>query len=108
MLTGSSIEELAGQMSLSAQRLSTFLRCNGYQYPSFDRSCPSDTLSAEVPEDIVVAQQDLAENALKLFRLAIGPREFLADMAVKVSQENESYCVISPATWTSWLGYRVL
>ena len=80
----STMEELGNKVSTNATILTNFLRSNSWAEPSFDRNSPTTTLPATAPENIRVARQSLIEASLKIFQLAIGPSEFLPNLAVGV------------------------
>jgi len=78
------LEELSEQISKKASIISQFLRSNSYPQPSFDRNGPIITLPAGAPQEVRVARQSLIDASLKIFQLAVGPAEFLPNIAVGV------------------------
>ena len=81
----SPLEKLAGQISENSTKISTFLHSTGHAQPSFDRDAPAASIPADSPPEIRTARQQLMEAALKAFQLALGPNEYLPNLALGVS-----------------------
>ena len=78
------MEELSDQIAVNVSILSDFFRSQQYPEPTFDGHSPATTLPATAPERVRVARQTLIEAAAKISQLAIGPSEFLPNLAVGV------------------------
>jgi len=76
------MEELEHQISANVSILSEFFRTSSYPAPTFDRHSPPTTLPATAPENVRKARKALIEASYKLSQLAIGPNEFLPNIAV--------------------------
>jgi 6-hydroxytryprostatin B O-methyltransferase len=81
----STLEEFADQIPANAKVISDFLRSNGLPLPSFERDAPTTTIPASAPSEVRAARQKLMEGALRTFQLALGPSEYLPNLAVGVS-----------------------
>ena len=84
--TTSLLEDLAQQIATSASSVSEFLDAHGHTQPSFDRDAPVSILPVSAPKHIQIAHQQLMEAALRLYQLALGPREYLPNLQVGVSR----------------------
>ena len=79
---------LAEEITANAKTVSTFLQSNGHPQPSFDRDAPAVTVPLSAPQDVLVARQELIEATFKMYKLALGPSEYLPHLAVGVSSFN--------------------
>jgi 6-hydroxytryprostatin B O-methyltransferase len=80
----SELESIAAQVSANATILSTLLRKQNLPLPSFDRDAPTVVLPQSAPDEIRAARQALIEASLRTFRLAIGPSEYIQNLAMSV------------------------
>lgn len=78
------LNDLADRVKANAAAITGFLQSNGFPQPSFERDAPAVTLPASAPIDAKKARQALMEDALRIFQLAIGPSEYLPNLAVGV------------------------
>lgn len=81
----SPLENLAHQVMENSKIMSDFLRSSGHPQPSFEREAPPSTLPDFAPEHIRDARTKLMEVALRTFQLALGPKEYIPNLAVGVS-----------------------
>ncbi|OGM43332.1 hypothetical protein ABOM_008734 [Aspergillus bombycis] len=75
------LERLSWQMTKNASIISQFLHAHELPQPSTAQDGPVEVLPASCPQSIRQARQNLIEDALKLFQLAIGPSEFLSHLS---------------------------
>ncbi|KAK4184776.1 O-methyltransferase-domain-containing protein [Podospora australis] len=75
------LEELSWTITRNASVVSQYLASNGLPQPSFDSKGPGTVLPKESPQDIQRARQELISASLELLQLAIGPSEFLPNLA---------------------------
>jgi 6-hydroxytryprostatin B O-methyltransferase len=76
--------QLAREISASANNLSWYLQSSGHPQPSSLIDTPSNVLPSYAPGNAHNLRQKLKQDALKLFRLASGPNEFVAHTALNV------------------------
>lgn len=79
------MEHLAKQLASDIRLLSHYLEAVGHPHPSFDRQAPPTALPEGAPENIQLSRERIIDNALQLFNLAAGPREFLINLSTGVS-----------------------
>jgi len=75
---------LAREISTSANNLSWYLQSSGHPQPSSLIDTPSNVLPSSASANAHNLRQKLKQDALKLFRLASGPNEFVAHTALNV------------------------
>lgn len=78
------LETLAAQVSRNATILSTYLHNEQLPPPSFNQKGPTTVLPRSAPDDVKVARQALIEASLQTFQLALGPSEYISNLAVSV------------------------
>lgn len=79
------LEELSWKITRNASVVSQYLASNGLPQPSFDSNGPSTVLPNDSPQGIQQARQELISTSLELLQLAIGPSEFLPNLATGVN-----------------------
>lgn len=85
------LEELSWSITKNASIVSHYLGANGLPQPSFASDGPATVVPSSSPHHIQEAQQKLVSAALEILQLAIGPSEFLPNLATGVSFEHRSY-----------------
>ncbi|KAF2204077.1 sterigmatocystin 8-O-methyltransferase [Delitschia confertaspora ATCC 74209] len=75
------LEELSWSITKNASIVSQYLRGNHLPQPSFDSDGPSTVIPGDAPQNIHQARQALIAAALEISQLAIGPSEFLPNLA---------------------------
>ncbi|KAI0099267.1 sterigmatocystin 8-O-methyltransferase [Nemania sp. FL0031] len=75
------LEELSFEITRNAVLVSQYLHSEGFPQPSHDADGPSSTIPRDSPQSIRVARQNLIEASLKMFQLALGPTEYLPNLA---------------------------
>lgn len=78
------LEQLSTQICANANKLSWYLQSSGHPQPSFAIDTPVNVLPSTAPEAAHVLRHKLKQDALKLFRLASGPSEYVAHVALNV------------------------
>ena len=78
------LEAFASQISENSKILTDFLKSADHPQPSFGRDAPASTLPENAPESIQIARTNLMEAALRVYQLALGPKEFIPTLAVGV------------------------
>ncbi|KAB8801880.1 hypothetical protein FH972_026702 [Carpinus fangiana] len=78
------LQALSGTISENASVVSQYLDANSLPQPSFEKDGPSTIIPNGAPRDIQDAQQSLIAASLELFQLAIGPSEFLPNLATGI------------------------
>ncbi|KAF8466321.1 S-adenosyl-L-methionine-dependent methyltransferase [Kalaharituber pfeilii] len=86
----SPLESLAASIAMATKTISQFLREQGYPQPSFARDAPASPLPQGAPEEIVKARSELMDAAMKLFHLASGPKEFLANIPSHLGYQQQA------------------
>ncbi|KAL9088823.1 MAG: hypothetical protein Q9159_002859 [Coniocarpon cinnabarinum] len=76
------LEELSWKITKDAGVVSHYLAANNLPQPSFNADGPSTILGSTAPQGIQQARQNLIASSLELFQLAIGPTEFLPNLAL--------------------------
>jgi 6-hydroxytryprostatin B O-methyltransferase len=84
----SPLEDLAKQVTDNSTKISIFLQDSGHRQPSFDRDAPTTFIPAKSPPEIRTARQHLLEASLKIFQLAVGPSEYIPNLALGVRCGN--------------------
>ncbi|KAF2234946.1 S-adenosyl-L-methionine-dependent methyltransferase [Viridothelium virens] len=75
------LEELSWQITKNASIVSQYLGANNKPQPSFTTNGPSTVIPAGAPHGIQQARQNLIAASLEILQLAIGPSEFLPNLA---------------------------
>ncbi|KAL9056773.1 MAG: hypothetical protein Q9162_002744 [Coniocarpon cinnabarinum] len=83
------LEELSWKITKDAGVVSHYLAANNLPQPSFNADGPSTILGRTAPQGIQQARQNLIASSLELFQLAIGPTEFLPNLALGVSHASK-------------------
>ena len=78
------MEELTRDLARSVQALGDYLHASGQAQPSFDRATPPSVLPSDAPKDAHIAREGIMDCALKIFQLAAGPSEYLANLQTGV------------------------
>lgn len=86
----SPLEELRQAVDKNARTVSQYLTAHHLPQPSFNDDGPSTFLPTGAPESIQQARQNLISASLELLQLAIGPSEFLSNLATGVRLERSS------------------
>ncbi|THC89106.1 hypothetical protein EYZ11_011453 [Aspergillus tanneri] len=82
--SSSLLEKLANEILQKSIQISMYLAANDHAQPSFDRDAPITCIPANAPPEIRKARQDLMEGSLKAFQLAMGPSEYIPNLALGV------------------------
>lgn len=83
--TPSQLDELSAIITRNASVVSEHLKANNLPQPSFNSDGPSIVIPRDSPQNVVKAQQELIAAALQVSQLAMGPSEFLPNLALGVS-----------------------
>lgn len=86
----SHLEELSWTITHNASVVSQHLKANNLPQPSFNSDGPSVVIPRDSPQSVIKAQQDLIAAALEVSQLAIGPSEFLPNLALGASSQRLS------------------
>lgn len=78
------LEELSRTISKNANIVSQYLEENHLPQPSLNGDGPSVVVPSGSPQIIQQARQSLIAQSLELLQLAIGPSEFLPNLATGV------------------------
>lgn len=78
------LEELSMTISKNANIVSQYLEENHLPQPSLNSDGPSVVVPSGSPQIIQQARQSLIAQSLELLQLAIGPSEFLPNLATGV------------------------
>jgi hypothetical protein len=78
------LEELSWTITKNASIVSQYLGSNGLPQPSFNSDGPETVLPGDSPQAIQQARQKLIAASLELYQLAVGPSEFLPNLATGV------------------------
>jgi hypothetical protein len=78
------LEELSWTITKNASIVSQYLGSNGLPQPSFNGDGPETVLPGDSPQAIQQARQKLIAASLELYQLAVGPSEFLPNLATGV------------------------
>lgn len=81
----SPLEALSQIIAQNASVVSQHLKANNLAQPSFESDGPSVIIPRNSPQNVIKAQQGLIAAALEISQLAIGPSEFLPNLALGVS-----------------------
>ncbi|GES66777.1 O-methyltransferase [Aspergillus terreus] len=76
----SAIEQLAQSLVKDITRLSDYLESTGHPVPFFDRHTPTVILPDNASEGAQAARERILDYALRIFQLAAGPSEYLANL----------------------------
>ena len=76
--------QVAREISANANNLSWYLQFSGHQQPSSLIDTPPNVVPPSAPVNVHSLRQKLKQDAIKLFRLASGPNEFVAHTALNV------------------------
>ncbi|ORY10494.1 sterigmatocystin 8-O-methyltransferase [Clohesyomyces aquaticus] len=80
--SNSTLEQYVQQILQNTGIITEYLETNGLPQPSFERDAPESTLPESAPETIRAARVKLMDAALKAFQLALGPKEYIPNIAV--------------------------
>ncbi|KAI0435859.1 S-adenosyl-L-methionine-dependent methyltransferase [Xylaria telfairii] len=86
------LEELSWSITRNGSIISHHLAASSHPQPSFKSDAPSTLLPKDSPESVVQARENLISACLELLHLAIGPSDFLPNLAT-------SYQYISCLSW---------
>ncbi|KAI1153171.1 sterigmatocystin 8-O-methyltransferase [Nemania diffusa] len=75
------LEDLSFEITRNAVLVSQYLHSGGFPQPSHEADGPSSTIPRDSPQNIREARQNLIEASLKMFQLALGPTEYLPNLA---------------------------
>lgn len=78
------LDELSSTISKNASIVSHYLGTNHLPQPSLDSDGPSVIVPRGSPQSVQQARQSLIAASLELLQLAIGPSEFLPNLATGV------------------------
>lgn len=84
------LEELSRAITKNAGIVSQYLGANHLPQPSLDSDGPSTVVPSGSPQSIQQARQNLIAASLEILQLAIGPSEFLPNLATGVRIEHSS------------------
>jgi 6-hydroxytryprostatin B O-methyltransferase len=84
----SPLEELSLTITHNANIVSQYLKANDLPQPSFNSDGPAVVVPKNSPQTVIKAQQELIAAALEISQLAIGPSEFLPNLALGVSSQQ--------------------
>lgn len=79
------MEQLVQSLAKDVKGLTDYLHSTGHPAPSFDRHTPSVALPENASEGAHAARERILDHALRLFQLAAGPSEYLANLQTGVS-----------------------
>lgn len=88
--TDTPLEKLSWTITKNASIVSQHLHAHALPQPSFDRDGPSIVVPADSPHSVRKAQQRLISAAIEILQLAIGPSEFLPNLATGVPSTSPS------------------
>ena len=81
------LEELSWTLAKNAIVISQYLEAHHLPQPSFNSKGPSVVVPTSSPQAIQEARQKLIAASLEIFHLAVGPSEFLPNLAAGVRSE---------------------
>ena len=84
------LEELSRTITKNASIVSQYLGANHLPQPSSNSDGPSIVVPTSSPQSIQQARQNLIAASLEMSQLAIGPSEFLPNLATGVRLERSS------------------
>lgn len=87
-IPSSPLELLVGDLGRQTKTLTDYLRSNGLPEPSFQRDASIVVLSADAPEEIQAAREQLMDHALQIFQLVAGPSEYVDNVQINVSASD--------------------
>lgn len=85
------LEELSRTITRNASIVSQYLGANNFPQPSFNSDGPSTVIPSSSPQSIQEARQELIAASLEILQLAIGPSEFLPNIATGVRLEFSTF-----------------
>ncbi|KAL2863146.1 O-methyltransferase-domain-containing protein [Aspergillus lucknowensis] len=74
------MEQLVQSLVKDVTRLTDYLESTGHPAPSFDRSTPPVVLPDDASEGAQAVRERILDYALRIFQLAAGPSEYLANL----------------------------
>ncbi|KAL3471638.1 S-adenosyl-L-methionine-dependent methyltransferase [Aspergillus californicus] len=74
------MESLSLELHDAVKTLQKHLDQKGQPRPSLDKDTPAVVLTEDAPPEVQTAREDILNHALKLFRLAAGPSEYIFNM----------------------------
>jgi len=80
------LEKLSWEITKNASIVSQHLHASHLPQPSPEADGPSVVLPNDSPQGVQQARQKLISSALELLQLAVGPSEFLPNLATGVSR----------------------
>lgn len=83
------MEELCCQLSENVSTLVGFLDKEGRPLRSFQRDAPATTLPPDAPEEVKRARQVIIDASMRLHQLALGPSEYLPNLATGVQTARD-------------------
>ena len=84
------LESLSWRITKHSSIVSEYLRAQALPQPSFASDGPSTVVPREAPQYVRQAQQQLVSAALELSQLALGPSEFVPNLALGVRHRRFS------------------
>lgn len=84
-LTSFPLEELSWEITKHASVVSQYLAAHNLPQPSVGSDGPSTTVPVDAPVHIRRSLQNLLSASLEIFQLALGPSEFVSNLATGVS-----------------------
>ena len=84
------LEELSRTITKNAGIVSQYLEANHLPQPSLHSDGPSTIVPSGSPQSVQQARQNLIAASLEILQLAIGPSEFLPNLATGVRLERSS------------------
>lgn len=84
------LEELSSIISKNASAVSQYLGANDIPQPSLNSNGPSTVVPSGSPHYVQQARQNLIAASLEILQLAIGPSEFLPNLATGVRLQQFS------------------
>lgn len=84
------LEGLSWVIIKNASIVSHYLEANHLPQPSRNSDGPSTVLPSGSPQNVQQARQELIAASLEILQLAIGPSEFLPNLATGVSLDRSS------------------
>ena len=88
------LEDLSQIISKNASIVSQYLGDHNLPQPSFESDGPSVIVPSSAPQSVQKARQSLIASCLELLQLAIGPTEYLPNLAIGVSSSDMPFLSI--------------
>ena len=79
------LEQLAAQLYAAAKDITLFCQQQNHPQRSWDRIEPATLLPADAPDNLLLAQKNITEAALRIQQLVTDPNDFLERWQVQVS-----------------------